>query len=82
MMGQRRLFERPRLTFRWRHPVGTRVQLRYGRRYIHSTRHHGAMGTVLLSPLRRGPKNHLVQIDAGARVVVPVGNIRAIVKGE
>lgn len=58
--------------------VGQRVALRYRpalRGLVGGL--HGARGTIVLAGRGR-PRNHLVRLDDGRRVIVPAGHLVAI----
>lgn len=58
----------------WHHRPRDRVRLNYRDKTLP---HQGKPATVLIRPGRgKGPKNYLVQLDDGPRVVVPGGNLK------
>ncbi len=54
---------------------GTPCRIHYARSYAHLMPYHGAEGRIVLSSQGR-PRNHLVELNDGRRVVVPAGNLR------
>lgn len=59
--------------------VGARVRLRYAARTREWFGLHLAEGVVVVAPgPGRGPRNHLVELDDGRRLVVPGGNLREL----
>lgn len=56
--------------------VGQRVQIWYAAARRHVAPHHGRTGTVVVTPGGH-PRNVLVDLGGGLKVVVPVGNIRS-----
>jgi len=57
---------------------GRRVELRYRPALRAVTGLHAARGVVLAVGRGPGPRNHLVAIDGGRRVVVPRGHVFAV----
>ncbi len=61
---------------------GTKVVLRYSMakvaRLPDAFPHHGETGTVLVRGRGPGPRNCTVQLDGGAKVVVPWRNLRRV----
>lgn len=55
--------------------IGQRVVLHY-RASVRPITPHGQQGTILVRG-RGKPRNHLVLLDDGRKVVVPCGNINA-----
>lgn len=55
--------------------VGQRVRLHYAARSRAAAPLHGRTGTVAVAGRGR-PRNHLVELDGGGRVVVPCGNLQ------
>ena len=58
----------------WHHRKGDRVRLVYRQREMP---YRGHEGIVVVRPGRgRGPRNFLVALDSGTKVVVPGGNLK------
>jgi len=62
----------------WRPVVGTRVVLCYRESLRRVMALHGQCGVVQAVGCGPGPINCAIVLDAGATVVVPRGNLRAV----
>ena len=61
------------------HPQpGQRVVIHYASRALPMP-HHGATGTVVIAGKGK-PRNHLIQLADGQRVVVPAGHLNKLVE--
>lgn len=54
--------------------IGQRVRLHYAKHYRHLMPYHGQEGIVVIASKGR-PRNHMVLLKSGKRVVVPAGNL-------
>lgn len=59
--------------------VGSRARIWYGKASRYFMPYHGMVCTVLKSG-RGSPRNHLVELRDGRRVIVPCGNLNRLFK--
>lgn len=61
----------------WHPRPGQRVRLHYRRAAAPLMPRHGLAGRVLCAGPGPGPKNALVRLDDGTRIIIPRGNLVA-----
>lgn len=64
----------------WRPKPGQHVRLCYAKKRRGAAPHHDRHGVVVVASNGRGPINALVELDGGELVVVPRGNLFAVVE--